>query len=607
MRQFEFHINIIEVVCLWSNLATSIQPSAVFSHGQASINSIKNEVDIVNANFDGTLNAIHHMAFVAGKESNECYTYQDMLKQDDAKNFIKAMLVETREHKSCRHWEVVKKSMMPTGTKPIQAIWLFKRKRFPDSSLNKHKVWLCAHSRMQQWGVNYWQTYALVVNWICVRFLLIVSEILQLDTRAIDFVLAFSQADLNVPVYMYLPAGMVIGRVADGQSSLYVLKLCKSLYGLKQASANWHELLKSSLTSRGFKESVADPCVFIRKDMIILVYMDDCILISKERSSIDAFITSLKNGPENFVFTDKGELKRYLGVEISPLPDGSSGFSMTQPFLIEQILKAADIDTRMTNSRPTPAVLPLLTKDENGPERKHTWKYRTSTGMIGYLQQTSRPELAMATHQCARFNNYPKLCHERAIKLICKYLLGTMDKGLIFWPDTTRGLECYVDADFAGGWSSGDNEKPESVLSRTGYVIMYAGCPITWCSKLQTEIALSTTEAEYIALSQAMREVIPFLNLMQEICDVLPIDKTRPKFFCQVWEDNRSCIKVAESPKFTHRTKHILLKYHHFRQFVSDGTIVINPIDTREQIADIFTKPLDEKQFTYLQKKLCSW
>ncbi|KAL7469660.1 hypothetical protein ACHAXS_009917, partial [Conticribra weissflogii] len=114
----------------------------------------------------------------------------------------------------------------------------------------------------------------------------------------------------------------------------------------------------------------------------------------------------------------------------------------------------------------------------------------------------------------------------------------------------SKGLECYVDADFAGGWALGENENPESVLSRTGYVIMYAGCPITWCSKLQTEIALSTTEAEYIALSQAMREVIPFLNLMKEICDVLPINKSQPKFFCQVWEDNRSCIKVAESPKF---------------------------------------------------------
>ena len=124
------------------------------------------------------------------------------------------------------------------------------------------------------------------------------------------------------------------------------------------------------------------------------------------------------------------------------------------------------------------------------------------------------------------------------------------------------------------------------------------------CIQLQ---ALSTTEAEYIALSMAMREVLPFLNLMNEIQEVLPMNSTEPKFFCTVWEDNRSCIKVAESPKFTPRTKHIALKYHHFRRFVSDGTIRIHPIDTLEQTADIFTKPLDAVKFVRLRKKLCGW
>ena len=136
---------------------------------------------------------------------------------------------------------------------------------------------------------------------------------------------------------------------------------------------------------------------------------------------------------------------------------------------------------------------------------------------------------------------------------------------------------------------------------------MYTGCPITWTSKLQTEIALSTTEAEYMALSQSMREVLPFLNLVKEIKQVLPIENSEPNFYCKVWEDNRSCIKVAESPKFTPRTKHIALKYHHFRRFVADGTIIIHPIDTHEQTADIFTKSLEEKTFVYLRKKICGW
>jgi len=105
----------------------------------------------------------------------------------------------------------------------------------------------------------------------------------------------------------------------------------------------------------------------------------------------------------------------------------------------------------------------------------------------------------------------------------------------------------------------------------------------------------------------AMREVLPFLNLMGEIKTFLPVTEKDPDFFCTVWEDNRSTIKVAESPKFTPRTKHIALKYHHFRQFVSNGIIKINPIDTLEQTADIFTKPLDQEKFEYLRKKLCGW
>ena len=169
----------------------------------------------------------------------------------------------------------------------------------------------------------------------------------------------------------------------------------------------------------------------------------------------------------------------------------------------------------MTNSRPTPVVGTLLTRDEDGPERKHDWKYRTLTGMIGYLQGTSRPDISMATHQCARFNANPKLCHKRAVKRICKYFLDTKYKGIIFRPDKTKGIEYHVDAEFSGGWTNEEHLNPEAVLSFIGFVISYAVCPIYWRIKLQTYIVLSTTESEYMALSMAMRDVLPFLNLMK--------------------------------------------------------------------------------------------
>ena len=420
--------------------------------------------------------------------------------------------------------------------------------------------------------------------------------------------LAFPQADLEVPVYMELPAGMEIPNDSGHASGYYLLKLKKNLYGLKNASLNWHNKLKTALEDRGFVESLSDPCVFIGKNMVVLTYVDDCILVSKDKSTITQFISSLKHGKENFDFTDEGTMSSYLGVDISQLPTGD-GFSLSQPFFIGRIIEALSFNTTTTKGvrGNTPATLPLLSKDTDGPDRKADWKYRGVIGMLGYLQGTTRPDIAMAVHQCARFCTDPKLSHERAVKRIVRYLLDSKDKGLIFRPDISRGLECYVDADFAGGWKDNDHTSSESVLSRTGYVIMYAGCPITWTSKLQTEIALSTTESEYMALSTAMREVLPFLNLMQEISDIFPISDKKPIFKCTVYEDNESCIKVAKSPKFTPRTKHIAIKYHHFRSHLRDGTIDLQSIDTKEQIADILTKPLPERPFVYLRKLLMGW
>jgi hypothetical protein len=227
--------------------------------------------------------------------------------------------------------------------------------------------------------------------------------------------------------------------------------------------------------------------------------------------------------------------------------------------------------------------------------------------MLTYLQGTSRPDIAMACHQAARFTNDPKLSHERAVHRIARYLKATKNKGIIYDPKSVKGVECYVNADFAGGWDKADSGNPEAVLSRTGYVLMYANCPVLWCSKLQTEIALSTTEAEYIALSQSMREVIPFMTLLQEIDNIFSTNTNKARFHCKVFEDNNSCISLATSEKFSPRTKHIALKYHHFRRYVTEKLIEILPIDTKEQLADIFTKPLDEDLFLYLRGKQSGW
>ena len=168
--------------------------------------------------------------------------------------------------------------------------------------------------------------------------------------------------------------------------------------------------------------------------------------------------------------------------------------------------------------------------------------------MLTYLARHTRPDIEYAVHQCARFQNKPKKPHANAIKRICRYLLGTRDKGICFSPNgILTHLECYVDADFAGNYTSETCEDPNSVKSRTGCVIKYAGCPIIWFSRLQQEITLSTTEAEYVALSTAAREVLPLRELVLEIKDILNIPETELLIRCTLFEDNKGAEELANS------------------------------------------------------------
>ena len=189
--------------------------------------------------------------------------------------------------------------------------------------------------------------------------------------------------------------------------------------------------------------------------------------------------------------------------------------------------------------------------------------------MLTYLQGTTIPDISMATHQVARFSIDPKLSYERAIHRIGHYLRGINNKGFIFRSKKIKDLECYVDSNFAGEWDKDDASNPEAVMSRTGYVIKYANWPVLWCSKVQSEIDLSTTETDYIALRQSMREVIPFMNLLQEVNKIFNLNLLdEPKFHCKVFKNNNSCIVIATSNRFSPRTKHIAIKYQHFQYYV---------------------------------------
>ena len=558
----------------------------------------KNE--LLERNVDGTRNFLNPITqCFASLSDNETYNFGEAMKQADSADFVIAMLKEIKDHETKKHW-VYRKRAEIRNLKTIMAIWSFKRKRAPDGTLIKHKARLCAHGGQQRWGVNYWETYSPVVNWMSVRLMLIISIIHDLPVRSVDFVLAFPQADLDVPVYMELPAGM---ELEDARPGEFVIELKKSLYGLKQSGLNWFEKLKKGLEDRGFRGSQIDPCVFLSKDTICLVYVDDCIMISKSNENINKLIASLLSGAEKFELTDDGSLQNYIGVEFTRHANGM--LEMKQEFLVKRIIEALDLPDM--NSTAVPSIKPSLFADEDGPTRRQRWHYRSVIGMLNYLEKTTRPDLAFAVHQAARFSIDPKLSHERAVHRIVKYLVGTADKGLLFRPNKDLGIVCHVDADFAGLWHKVDADKPTSVLSRTGYVVQYCGCPLVWMSKLQTEVALSTTEAEYIALSQAMREIIPLIGLLSEIAPIFGIAQAPPYLKCTLFEDNDACLQLARAPRMNPRTKYIGLKYHHFRSYVQSEIVKIEPIDTTDQLADMLTKPLEAPQFQKLRKGLLGW
>ena len=198
-----------------------------------------------------------------------------MLQEKDCKEFFNTMLEEIEVHEKREHWKLMNRNDMTAGAKKIMAIWYFKRKLYLDGSLNKLKARLCAHGGQQTWGQEYWDTYAPVVTWASVQLLLIVEKIHKLDSKSINFVLAFPQADLPIQVYMELPAGVNLIDEVDSNRQRYILHLNKSLYGLEYSGHNWFEKLRSGLIDRNCFQIQIDKCVFYRDGCVILIYVDD--------------------------------------------------------------------------------------------------------------------------------------------------------------------------------------------------------------------------------------------------------------------------------------------------------------------------------------------
>ena len=539
--------------------------------------------------------------------------------RNDKDDWIRAMKLEIEQLVALRAWEVVPR---PSNQNVIKGTWAFKLKRLPDNTPYRYKARFCARGDLQREGVDYFETYAPVVQWSTIRLLLTTVLTENWTTRQVDYTNAFTQSDLKDDVYVEFPKKFEPKHGKD-----MVLKLTKALYGLHQSPVCFYEKLRQGLIDRGYIQSEFDPCLFMKQGIMCVVYVDDTIFAGANDEILLNEIKALKipNGENSHVFKlrDEGEVSNFLGINIQKIDKHK--FLLSQPGLIKKVIE--QIGMTDCNSVGTPALKKTLGQDISGDDFTEDWDYRSIVGMLMYLSANTRPDIAFAVHQCARFSHCPKRSHAIAVKRIIRYLKGTEDKGMYISPTNDHLLENYVDSDFAGLYGSEDENDPISAKSRTGFVILYKSVPILWKSSLQTQISVSTMEAEYIALSTSMRDFIPLREILIEIRKLVFKDKptftyqSRSKIFTDengngknqvipqsiVYEDNAACLQHATMPKLSQRTRHIAVPYHWFRTKVNDLNIRILKIDTKKQLGDVFTKGLENEKFVLFRKYIMGW
>jgi hypothetical protein len=547
-------------------------------------------------------------AYKATADPDTMYMHEAM-REHDADKFKEAMLKEVQDQMGNGNFTLIPKSQVPKGKIILPAVWQMKRKRdIKTRKVKKYKARLNIDGSRMIKGEHYDQTYAPVASWKFIRLLLTLVVKYGWYSRQLDYVLAFPQAPVEKEIYMKIPKGFQLD-LPEGKAE-HVLKIHRNIYGQKQAGRVWNQYLTSKLKNElGFKQSKIDECIFYRGKTLYMLYTDDSLLAGPDNNEIEQIIKDLKKAQLNI--TDEGDIQDFLGVNIDSRPDGS--VHLTQPHLIDQILKDLkfpDEGKGKVLDKHTPAKSSeVLKRDKDGPDYDKSFNYRSIIGKLNYLEKGTRSDIAYIAHQCARFTEEPKESHAKALKWLARYLRTTRDKGLILKPQKNRGLEVYVDADFSGNWDpTAPHSDRDTARSRHGYIVMYEGCPMIWKSQLQTEIALSSTESEYIGISYAMREVIPIMELLKEMKrENFPIFKTKPKLHCKVFEDNSGALEMAKTHKYRPRTKHLNVKLHHFRDYVTRGEISIHKIDTKEQLADYLTKPVSQEILQYLRPKVMGW
>lgn len=496
----------------------------------------------------------------------------------DREKWKDAMDAEYKSLISNNVWELVE---LPKNSRVISSKWIFKCKIGATGIVERYKARLVAQGYSQRPGVDYEETFAPVVRFESIRTVVALAVQNNLKLHQMDITTAFLNGVLKEVVYMKQPEGYI-----QNSKEKLVCQLKRSIYGLKQSPRCWNTALDSQLKKMGFIQTTSDPCLYVSSEgepFIIAVYVDDILLAGKT----DSRIVEVKNAlASKFNVKDMGELKYFLGVKVIQDIAGGNVW-IGQPSYTETILQQFSMTEAKSVKTPVnPSIKLSKATDESkcvDPEM-----YQSAVGKLLYLSTRTRPDVTFAVCNVAKYTSNPTEEHWKAVKHILRYLVGTINYGLLYNRADSSSECCgYSDADWAGDL---DDRK-----STSGYVFQVGGAPVSWRSCKQSSVALSTAEAEYIALSSAAQEAIWMRTLLSE----LKRESTKPAL---IYEDNQAAICLSKNPQFHGRSKHIEIKYHFIRDQVKNGVINVKYCKTDDMTADIMTKGLYGERFSKLRR-----
>lgn len=458
------------------------------------------------------------------------------------------------------------------ATRVINSLWVFNIKRSPQGKILRYKARLVAQGSSQVHGLDYDETYAPVVRYDTLRLLIQWATQLGLEMHQIDFETAYLNSwltDAN-PIYMRYPPGY-------GKAGM-VLRLKKSLYGLKQSGREWFGTLKDQLLQKGYAQASFDPCVFIG-DIVIAVYVDDLLLLGMT-ANIQAFKEYIS---KEFKCKDLGPVRVLLGLEIDVTPHR---VTISQAGYVRRILKRfgmADCNTRKTPMDPNIT----LAKQDDVPVNEEIQKeYQQLIGSLNYLVVGTRPDLAFTISTLAQFNSNPSEMHLKTAYQVLRYLKRTMDSKLSYQrsiQQTPLPVVMFADA----SWGS----VLDTARSVTGYVLQIGESTVSWTSKRQSCVAKSTCEAEYMACSLAASHLIWVKNTLQELSSSFKQLTTVPHSFA-LNTDNEAALSLIRDHRIHARSKHIAIHFHYVRERFLDGSFEVNHVPSTSNTADICTKAL---------------